>query len=98
MTKPITVTAVMMLFEEGHFLLDDPISDFLSEFAAGGGILRADPPDRDRSKPRFFSAAAAAAAPVAWFRPRLITPVSARSCSTAVYWATRSCWGAKRSS
>jgi CubicO group peptidase (beta-lactamase class C family) len=33
MTKPITVTAVMMLFEEGHFLLDDPISDFIPEFA-----------------------------------------------------------------
>src|SRR5262245_43245787 len=26
MTKPITVTAVMMLFEEGYFLLDDPVA------------------------------------------------------------------------
>ena len=25
MTKPITSVAVMMLYEEGHFLLDDPI-------------------------------------------------------------------------
>jgi CubicO group peptidase (beta-lactamase class C family) len=33
MTKPITCTAVMMLFEEGHFLLDDPIADVLPEFA-----------------------------------------------------------------
>jgi CubicO group peptidase (beta-lactamase class C family) len=33
MTKPITVTAVMMLFEEGQFLLDDPISGFLPEFS-----------------------------------------------------------------
>ena len=33
MTKPITVTAVMVLFEEGHFLLDDPVADFLPEFA-----------------------------------------------------------------
>src|SRR5437899_12985537 len=33
MTKPVTVTAVMMLFEEGHFLLDDPIADFVPEFA-----------------------------------------------------------------
>jgi len=32
MTKPITCTAVMMLFEEGHFLLDDPIADFIPEF------------------------------------------------------------------
>jgi CubicO group peptidase (beta-lactamase class C family) len=32
MTKPITVTAVLMLMEEGHFLLDDPISDWFPEF------------------------------------------------------------------
>jgi CubicO group peptidase (beta-lactamase class C family) len=33
MTKPITVTAVLMLLEEGRFLLDDPISDWFPEFA-----------------------------------------------------------------
>jgi CubicO group peptidase (beta-lactamase class C family) len=32
MTKPITSTAIMMLYEEGRFLLDDPISKFLPEF------------------------------------------------------------------
>lgn len=32
MTKPITSLAVMMLYEEGHFLLEDPISKFLPEF------------------------------------------------------------------
>jgi len=32
MTKPITSVAVMMLHEEGRFLLDDPISKFLPEF------------------------------------------------------------------
>jgi CubicO group peptidase (beta-lactamase class C family) len=32
MTKPITSLAVMMLMEEGHFLLDDPVSRFLPEF------------------------------------------------------------------
>ena len=32
MSKPITSTAVMMLYEEGKFLLDDPISKYLSEF------------------------------------------------------------------
>lgn len=31
-TKPVTGVAVMMLFEEGHFLLKDPISKFLPEF------------------------------------------------------------------
>ena len=33
MTKPITSVAVMMLYEEGHFLLDDPVSTYLPEFA-----------------------------------------------------------------
>lgn len=32
MTKPITSVAVMMLYEEGNFLLDDPISEYLPEF------------------------------------------------------------------
>ena len=31
-TKAITSTAVMMLWEEGHFGLDDPISDYIPEF------------------------------------------------------------------
>ena len=32
MSKPITSVAVMMLYEEGRFLLDDPISKYLPEF------------------------------------------------------------------
>ncbi|HEY7304428.1 MAG TPA: serine hydrolase domain-containing protein [Bryobacteraceae bacterium] len=32
MTKPITSLAVMMLYEEGAFLLDDPISKYIPEF------------------------------------------------------------------
>jgi CubicO group peptidase (beta-lactamase class C family) len=32
MTKPITSAAVMMLYEEGRFLLDDPVSKYLPEF------------------------------------------------------------------
>lgn len=32
MTKPITSVAVMMLYEEGKFLLEDPISKYLPEF------------------------------------------------------------------
>lgn len=32
MTKPITSVAAMMLFEEGHFLLNDPVSKYLPEF------------------------------------------------------------------
>ncbi len=32
MTKPIISTGVMMLYEEGKFLLDDPISKYIAEF------------------------------------------------------------------
>jgi len=32
MTKPVTSLAVMMLYEEGHFFLSDPISNFIPEF------------------------------------------------------------------
>lgn len=32
MTKPIISTAFMMLYEEGHFFLTDPISNYLPEF------------------------------------------------------------------
>lgn len=43
MTKPLTTTAAMMLYEEGCFQLDDPITEYLPEFAetqvwAGGDI------------------------------------------------------------
>ncbi len=34
MTKPIVSVGVMMLLEEGRFLLDDPIAKFIPEFAA----------------------------------------------------------------
>jgi CubicO group peptidase (beta-lactamase class C family) len=33
MTKPITSVALMMLWEEGHFQLRDPVAKFLPEFA-----------------------------------------------------------------
>jgi CubicO group peptidase (beta-lactamase class C family) len=34
MTKPITSTAVMMLYEDGKLLLDDPVSKYIPEFKA----------------------------------------------------------------
>jgi CubicO group peptidase (beta-lactamase class C family) len=49
MTKPIVSTALMMLHEEGRFLLSDPISNWLPEFegmqvrAAGGDLVPAQP-------------------------------------------------------
>lgn len=33
MTKPITALAAMILFEEGRFTLDEPLSNFIPEFA-----------------------------------------------------------------
>ena len=33
MTKPIVAVGVMMLLEEGHFLLNDPIAKYIPEFA-----------------------------------------------------------------
>jgi CubicO group peptidase (beta-lactamase class C family) len=33
MTKAITSVAAMILYEQGHFLLNDPVSDYLPEFA-----------------------------------------------------------------
>lgn len=33
MTKPMASVALMMLYEEGHFLLSDPIAKFLPEFS-----------------------------------------------------------------
>jgi CubicO group peptidase (beta-lactamase class C family) len=32
MTKPVISTAVMMLYEEGYFQLDDPVADYIPEF------------------------------------------------------------------
>ena len=32
MSKPITSLAAMMLYEEGRFLLDDPVSKYIPEF------------------------------------------------------------------
>jgi CubicO group peptidase (beta-lactamase class C family) len=33
MTKPITAVAAMMLYEEGKFQLDDPVSQYIPAFA-----------------------------------------------------------------
>ncbi len=54
MTKALTSVAIMMLYEEGRFQLDDPISRFLPGFAgqrvfSGGGFgaVQSDPAQRD---------------------------------------------------
>jgi CubicO group peptidase (beta-lactamase class C family) len=46
MTKPIASVALMMLYEEGHFLLSDPVSKFLPEFSDMKVAQTAPPGDR----------------------------------------------------
>jgi CubicO group peptidase (beta-lactamase class C family) len=46
MTKPITSVALMMLFEDGQFLLSDPVSKWLPEFADMKVVQPAPPGER----------------------------------------------------
>jgi len=49
MSKPITSVAVMMLYEEGRFLLNEPVSDFIPEFK---NMKVLDPPfPQDKTSP-----------------------------------------------
>ena len=51
MTKPIASTAAMILHEEGRFLLDDPVSEYLPEFA-DLQVLAAEDGDSSQLVPR----------------------------------------------
>ncbi len=42
MTKPIITVAFMMLYEEGHFFLDDPVSTYIPEFKDRVVLLNAE--------------------------------------------------------
>ena len=48
MTKPIATVALMMLWEEGHFQLRDPISKYLPEFAGMDIAVAVGPADSAR--------------------------------------------------
>jgi len=45
MTKPITSLAVMMLYEEGYFLLNEPVSKFIPEFENSVVLVPKSPED-----------------------------------------------------
>ena len=47
MTKPITSTALMQLYEQGKFQLKDPVSKYLPEFANAKVLRKADGPLTD---------------------------------------------------
>ena len=50
MTKPLTSTAIMMLYEEGRFQLDDPISKFIPALRQSARLCRRQPrQDRQRA-------------------------------------------------
>ena len=48
MTKPVTSVAVIMLYEEGRFMLTDPVSKYLPEFK---DVQVLPPQDSDRTEP-----------------------------------------------
>ena len=52
MTRPITSTAVMLLWEEGKFKLDDPISKYLPQFRDQRVFIDADAPDLSQTRAR----------------------------------------------
>ncbi|MFC1693136.1 serine hydrolase domain-containing protein [Candidatus Latescibacterota bacterium] len=45
MTKPVTAVAAMILYEEGHFLLSDPISRYIPEFKNPRVLVPSSPGD-----------------------------------------------------
>ena len=53
MTKPIVSTAIMMLLEEGHFLLNHPVGDYIPELAKlEVGTVRRDPATGEKTLDR----------------------------------------------
>ena len=52
MTRPITSTAVMLLWEEGKFKLDDPISTYLPQFRDQRVFVDADGPNLSQTRAR----------------------------------------------
>ena len=52
MTRPITSLAAMILWEEGRFALDDPVSRYLPEFADQRVFVDAASPDMAATRPR----------------------------------------------
>ena len=54
MTKPITSTAILMLYEEGRFLLNDRLSKYISEFKNPKVLVS--PPKSEGEKPETIPA------------------------------------------
>lgn len=52
MTRPVSSLAAMILWEEGKFQLDDPISQYLPQFAEQQVFQNPNAPDMDETRPR----------------------------------------------
>jgi CubicO group peptidase (beta-lactamase class C family) len=52
MTKPVTATAIMMLYEEGKLMLDDPVVKYIPSFANQEVITHQWPEGKSRYSPR----------------------------------------------
>ncbi len=52
MTRPVTSLAAMLLWEEGHFQLDDPVSLYLPQFADQQVFVDPSAPDLGQTRPR----------------------------------------------
>ena len=57
MTKPVTSTALLMLYEEGRFQLDDPLDQYFPEFkdlrvyvSGDGAEMKLEPPKANSSR------------------------------------------------
>lgn len=53
MSKAVTTTAVMMLYEEGHFLLSDPVSKFIPAFK--NAVVAVAPPEDASAETAFVT-------------------------------------------
>ncbi len=51
MTKPVTCVAVMILYEQGKFLLNDPVSKYIPEFAKPQVLVRTTSGDSIKTEP-----------------------------------------------
>ncbi len=60
MSKPITSVAVMMLYEEGAFLLDDPVSKYLPQFKKAKMLVKPPAAKKRAIFARFLSMASRA--------------------------------------
>lgn len=52
MTKPVTATAILMLYEEGKLMLDEPVAKFIPTFANQTVIVHQPPEDKALYSPR----------------------------------------------